>query len=93
MTSTPDFHVEMADPAIIAFSGVLTPADKDQVAVRYNLSATIEVPGVTPSQFRNQSAGAGARLRLGETIEVLKVGPRTYKLTISRSAEGGKKEK
>ena len=92
MTSVPDFHVEMGEPAIV-FSGVLTPIDKDEIEVRYNLSLAIEFSSNNAVQYRNQAAGAGARLRLGETLQVLKVGPRTYKLTISRAAEDTKKEK
>ena len=85
---TPQFKVDGAEPNI-TFAGTITPEEAGTVLVAYVVSGDVPIrpPEGAPSstiQYRMVGAQAAARLRLGETLQILKSGTRTFKLTISK---------
>jgi hypothetical protein len=107
VVASADFKAEVADP-VITFTGTLTPDDKEGILMSYGLGTQVAVPSqvlttqppsgapVTTSssiQYRSSSVQATVKVRVGEPLNILKSGTRSYKLTISRLSEGTHKNK
>jgi hypothetical protein len=84
-------------PTFLRFTGSLAFQEDGSVLVRYKLGAEVairtEIQSLskatvgkisTPSiQFKTNSTEASARLKLNERFQILKIGSRTYRLTVS----------
>ncbi len=96
-----DFKATTIEPYQINFNGTVVPDDKDGFVVRYKLSATIAVanepgavtPGTPTFSYRNADAENTVRLKLDEPLQIVKMGDRTYQLTISRPPAAPEKGK
>jgi len=85
---TPMFTITGVEPNI-TFAGTITPEDAGTVLVAYSVSGDVPVrppegAASNTTQYRVVGAQAAARLRLGETLQILKSGTRTFKLTVSK---------
>ena len=85
---TPQFKVDAVEPSV-TFAGTITPEDGGTVLVAYVVSGEVAIrpPEGAASgtiQYRAVGAQAAARLRLGETLQILKSGTRTFKLTVAK---------
>jgi len=105
-TARPEFKADSFDPTLV-FSGSLAPLEDGTVLVSYQLAAEIAVPVTTQQslpasgepgavkttsiQYKTQSAQSQVRLKLGEPLNVLRTGQRTYRLTVSKLPAGGAK--
>jgi hypothetical protein len=105
--ATTQFKADTFDPTM-TITGALTPEEDGSILVRYALGTEIAVPSQTatmpsPSgqpvttvssiQYKTGSVQASVRLRLGEPVQILKSGTRSYQLTVSHLTEGTKKDK
>ncbi len=106
-TARPEFKADSFEPTL-SFSGTLVPLEDGTVLVSYHLTAEIAVTvaihqAATPSnensaakntaiQYKSQTAQAQVRLRLGEPLNVLRTGARTYRLTVSKLPQNEVKE-
>lgn len=96
-----DFKATTIEPYQINFNGTVVSDDKDGFVVRYKLSATIAVaneasptPPATPTfSYRTAEAENTVRLKLDEPLQIVKMGDRTYQLTISRPPAAAEKSK
>jgi hypothetical protein len=97
-------RADTLDPTM-TISGTLSPENDGAILFRYQLGIEVAVPTQIASspgisdrpvvvnqsiQYKSSSVQASVRLRPGEPVEILKSGTRTYRLTISRLAEGAK---
>ena len=107
VVATAMFRADTFDPTM-TLAGTLAPEDNGSILVRYTLGTEIAVPTqtlTTPSaagqavttassiQYKSGSVQASVRLHVGEPIQILKSGTRSYQLTVSRLAESAKKDK
>jgi hypothetical protein len=106
-TARAKFSANTVEPGMTV-EGILAPLEDGTVLVTYVFGAEVAVPTsvqqtVTPSgepgvvrntsiQYKTQSAQAQVRLKLGESMNVLKTGQRTYRLTVSKLSVSGAKE-
>ena len=99
-TARAKFSANTVEPSF-TLEGLLAPLDDGTVLVTYVFGAEVAVPMATQSeggavkstsiQYKSQSAQAQVRLKLGESLNVLRTGQRTYRLTVSKLPEGGAK--
>lgn len=105
-TARAKFNANTVEPSM-TLEGLLTPLDDGTVMVTYAVGAEVAVPisvqhtsnaagepGVvrnTSIQYKTQSAQAQVRLKLGEPLNVLRTGSRTYRLTVSKLPASGSK--
>lgn len=105
-TARAKFSANTVEPSF-TLEGLLAPLDDGTVLVTYVFGAEVAVPvatqqsvpasgepGVVKStsiQYKSQSAQAQVRLKLGESLNVLRTGQRTYRLTVSKLPEGAAK--
>jgi len=84
VVATADFIVTAGDPRI-SFSGRIAPDDQgNNILIRYSLGTSVAVQNGNSTEYRDSTAQASVKVRLGEPIQILKSGTQTYKLTISR---------
>ena len=88
-------------PTNLTFTGTLSVQEDGSVLVRYALSCEVAVPTNTQTtkspngeqvtsssiQYKRSSTQASAKLRLNESLQILKSGTRTYRLTVSRISD------
>ncbi len=102
-TARADFKADCVDPTV-TFLGNLSLSEDGTVLLSYSLGAevVVRVPKVENApdvaakpasiQYKTQSAQGEVRLRLGEPMNVLKTGARTYRLTVAKLPAGAAKE-
>ena len=105
-TARAKFSANTVEPSF-TLEGLLAPQDDGTILVTYVFATEVAVPVATQQtvgasgepgvvkttsvQFKTQSAQAQVRLKLGESLNVLRTGQRTYRLAVSKLPEGGAK--
>ena len=104
MVATSQFKADALDPTM-TIVGTLAPEEGGTMLVRYQMGTEIAVPTQTltaPSasgqpvttassiQYKSSSVQASVRLRIGEPVQILKSGTRSYQLTVSRLSDAAK---
>jgi hypothetical protein len=97
-------RADALDP-VMTISGTLVVLEDGVLLFRYALGTEVAVPTqITAAssssdrpvvtnqsiQYKSSSVQASVRLRLGEPVQILKSGTRTYQLTVSRLADSAK---
>ena len=106
-TARAKFSANTVEPSM-TLEGLLTPLDDGSVLVTYAVGAEVAIPVATQQsvsaagepgvvkttsiQYKTQSAQTQVRLKLGESLNVLRTGQRTYRLAVSKLPAGGAKD-
>jgi hypothetical protein len=89
VVATLDFNM---NPLDLSFVGTIFPQEDGGFLIRYNIGTSIAVGVGNNTQFKNVSMSAAARLRPGDSVQIYKSDERSYRLSLTRLADQGKKK-
>ena len=92
VTAVTQFEVSSGDP-MITLAGTITPEEGGSILIHCALGSSIKVSEGNNTSYVGASYKSSVRLKLGEPVQIAKLGTRTYQLTVSRLAEPAKKGK
>lgn len=80
----------------LTFRGTFAPEENGTMLVRFRLIAGARIAGTNGSTERIEATGeaqTSVRVRIGEPIEIMRNGTKTYRLIIARDLPSSKKDK